>query len=109
MKIVDDVGQELPWDGTTFGNLLVRGPWIIDAYFKLEDRSLFTTDEQGNEWFATGDVATIDEHGYMLVTDRSKDVIKSGGEWISSIELENLAVGHPAVASAAVIGVPHPK
>ncbi len=104
LKIADDAGQDLPWDGKTFGRLKVRGPAVARAYFK-EDREIL--DEAG--YFDTGDVAHIDAHGYMRITDRSKDVIKSGGEWISSIELENLAVGHPGVAEAAVIGVPHPK
>jgi fatty-acyl-CoA synthase len=104
MKIVDDEGQELPWDGQTFGNLLVRGPWVIQGYFKGEGG-----DPLQEGWFPTGDVATIDPDGYMQITDRSKDVIKSGGEWISSIDIENLAVAHPAVAMAACIGVPHPK
>jgi fatty-acyl-CoA synthase len=104
MKITDDVGNELPRDGKTFGRLKTRGPAIARAYFK-EDAPIL--DAQG--FFDTGDVATIDEHSYMQITDRSKDVIKSGGEWISSIDLENLAVGHPAVAEAAVIGVYHPK
>ncbi len=104
MKIVDDEETELPWDGVTFGRLKVRGPAVAQGYFKLEDSFI---DDEG--WFDTGDVATIDEYGYMQITDRSKDVIKSGGEWISSIDLENLAVGHPDVAEAAVIGVAHPK
>ncbi len=104
MKITDDAGKELPWDGKTFGRLKVSGPAVAKAYFRLDASIL---DEDG--FFDTGDVATIDEDGYMHITDRSKDVIKSGGEWISSIDLENLAVGHPAVAEAAVIGVFHPK
>ncbi len=104
MKITDDAGKPLPWDGTTFGRLKVRGPAVSKAYFGLDENIL---DEEG--YFDTGDVATIDENGYMNITDRAKDVIKSGGEWISSIELENLAVGHPDVAEAAVIGIPHPK
>jgi fatty-acyl-CoA synthase len=104
-KITDDEGTSLPWDGTTFGRLKVRGPAVSKAYFRREDEAIL--DEHG--FFDTGDVATIDPHGYMHITDRSKDVIKSGGEWISSIELENLAVGHPDVAEAAVIGVSHPK
>jgi fatty-acyl-CoA synthase len=104
MKITDDTGNPLPWDGTTFGRLKVRGPAVSKAYFGLDENIL---DEEG--YFDTGDVATIDENGYMNITDRAKDVIKSGGEWISSIELENLAVGHPDVAEAAVIGIPHPK
>jgi len=109
MKIVDDKGAELPWDGTTYGNLLVRGPWVIREYFKGEGGDPLQVDADGEGWFPTGDVATIDEHGYMQITDRSKDVIKSGGEWISSIDLENLAISHPAIANAAVIGVAHPK
>ncbi len=104
MKITDDAGKELPWDGKTFGRLKVSGPAVAKAYFRLDANIL---DEDG--FFDTGDVAIIDEAGYMRITDRSKDVIKSGGEWISSIDLENLAVGHPAVAEAAVIGVFHPK
>jgi fatty-acyl-CoA synthase len=104
MKITDDAGKELPWDGKTFGRLKVSGPAVAKAYFRLDANIL---DENG--FFDTGDVSTIDEDGYMRITDRSKDVIKSGGEWISSIDLENLAVGHPAVAEAAVIGVFHPK
>ncbi|MFL6795968.1 MAG: fatty-acid--CoA ligase [Xanthobacteraceae bacterium] len=104
MKISDDGGKELPRDGKTFGRLKVRGPAVARAYYKEEPSIL---DADG--FFDTGDVATIDRHGYMQITDRSKDVIKSGGEWISSIELENLAVGHPKVAEAAVIGVHHPK
>lgn len=106
MRIVDDNGEELPWDGAAFGALQVRGPWICSDYFKLEGGG-GTHTEDG--WFETGDVATIDAEGYMAITDRTKDVIKSGGEWISSIELENAAMGHPAVAEAAVIGVAHPK
>jgi acyl-CoA synthetase (AMP-forming)/AMP-acid ligase II len=109
MKIVGDDGAELPWDGKTFGNLLVRGPWIIQSYFKAEGGDPLHYDAEGVGWFPTGDVATIDAQGYMQITDRSKDVIKSGGEWISSIDLENLAIAHPAVANAAVIGVAHPK
>ena len=105
MKITDDDNGSLPWDGKTFGNLKVRGPWVAQAYFRGAGGSI--VDEEG--WFDTGDVATIDEHGFMQITDRSKDVIKSGGEWISSIELESAAMAHPAVAEAAVIGIPHPK
>ncbi|HEY7248731.1 MAG TPA: fatty-acid--CoA ligase [Xanthobacteraceae bacterium] len=104
MKITDDSGRRLPWDGKTFGRLKVRGPAIARAYYREEENIL---DEEG--FFDTGDVATIDRHGYMRITDRSKDVIKSGGEWISSIDIENLAIGHPKVAEAAVIGVRHPK
>jgi fatty-acyl-CoA synthase len=104
MKITDDSGKSLPWDGKTFGRLKVRGPAVARAYYREEQSIL---DEEG--FFDTGDVATIDRHGYMHITDRAKDVIKSGGEWISSIDIENLAVGHPKVAEAAVIGVRHPK
>jgi fatty-acyl-CoA synthase len=104
MKIVDDDGKELPWDGKTYGNLLVRGPWVIEGYFKNEGGQALQ-----DGWFPTGDVAVIDEEGYMQITDRSKDVIKSGGEWIGSIDLENIAVAHPAVLQAACIGVVHPK
>ena len=104
MKIVDGEGKELPWNGKAFGDLLVRGPWITSAYMKGEGGSVLR-----DGWFPTGDVATIDADGFMQITDRSKDVIKSGGEWISSIDLENAAVGHPAVTEAAVIGVFHPK
>jgi len=104
MKIVGAGGQELPMDGKAFGDLHVRGPWVISSYFKGEGG-----DPLRNGWFPTGDVATIDPDGYMQITDRSKDVIKSGGEWISSIDLENIAVAHPAVAEAAVIGIKHPK
>ncbi|WP_201983185.1 3-(methylthio)propionyl-CoA ligase [Hymenobacter rubidus] len=102
MKIVGDDGQELPHDGVAFGDLLVRGPWVVRDYFRSPNPGELTADG----WFRTGDVATIDPAGFMQITDRSKDVIKSGGEWISSIDLENLAVAHPAVAEAAVIGVP---
>jgi fatty-acyl-CoA synthase len=106
LRIVDDEGQELPWDGVAYGALQVRGAWICSDYFKLEGNAGSHTEDG---WFDTGDVATIDENGYMAITDRTKDVIKSGGEWISSIEIENTAIGHPAVAEAAVIGVAHPK
>jgi 3-(methylthio)propionyl---CoA ligase len=104
MKIVDGDGKDLPWDGKAFGDLLVRGPWITSAYMKGEGGNVLR-----DGWFPTGDVATVDPDGYMQITDRSKDVIKSGGEWISSIDLENAAIGHPAVAEAAVVGVRHPK
>ena len=107
MKIVGDDGQDQPWDGKAFGDLLVRGPWIMDSYFK--GANPLVKDAQGRGWFPTGDVATIDADGFMQITDRSKDVIKSGGEWISSIDIENIAMGHPAVAMAACIGMPHPK
>jgi acyl-CoA synthetase (AMP-forming)/AMP-acid ligase II len=103
MKIVDGNGRDLAHDGNAFGDLLVKGPWVTSGYFKEEG------DPLQDGWFPTGDVATIDAEGYMQITDRSKDVIKSGGEWISSIDLENIALGHPAVAEAAVIGVRHPK
>ena len=106
MRIVNDEGDVLRWDGEANGALQVRGPWICSDYYKLEGGAGSHTDDG---WFDTGDVATIDPRGYMAITDRTKDVIKSGGEWISSIELENTAIGHPAVAEAAVIGVAHPK
>jgi fatty-acyl-CoA synthase len=105
MKLVDDENQRLPHDGATFGKLKVKGPFVVGEYFKSEGGEIL--DEEG--FFDTGDVATIDEHGFMQITDRAKDVIKSGGEWISSIEIENLAAGHPKAALAAVIGVAHPK
>ncbi|MFO1114793.1 MAG: 3-(methylthio)propionyl-CoA ligase [Beijerinckiaceae bacterium] len=105
MKITDDEDNQLPWDGVKFGRLKVKGPAIARRYFKREDEEIL--DAEG--FFDTGDVATIDPNGYMQITDRAKDVIKSGGEWISSIDLENIAVGHPQVAEAAVIGVLHPK
>ena len=104
MLFRSDAGKELPWDGKTFGRLKVSGPAVAKAYFRVDANIL---DEDG--FFDTGDVATIDQHGYMRITDRSKDVIKSGGEWISSIDLENLAVGCDGVACAAVIGMAHPK
>ena len=104
MKIVDADGKELPHDGKASGELLVRGPWVIASYFKGEGG-----DPLADGWFPTGDVASIDADGYMQITDRSKDVIKSGGEWIGSIDLENVAMAHPAVAMAACIGARHPK
>ncbi len=104
MKIVDELGEELPWDGVSAGNLLVKGPWIIASYFKHEGGDVLE-----NGWFPTGDVATIDADGFMQITDRAKDVIKSGGEWIGTIDLENIAMSHPAVMQAACIGVFHPK
>jgi 3-(methylthio)propionyl---CoA ligase len=104
MKIVGDDGRELPHDGKAAGELMVRGPWIIQSYFKGEGGEPLV-----NGWFPTGDVSTIDADGYMQITDRSKDVIKSGGEWIGSIDLENIAMAHPAVAIAACIGARHPK
>ena len=109
MKIVGEDGAELPWDGAASGDLLVRGPWIIDTYFKGEGGNPLVKDAEGNGWFPTGDVAKITPAGYMVITDRSKDVIKSGGEWIGSIDLENIAMAHPAVAMAACIAAPHPK
>jgi acyl-CoA synthetase (AMP-forming)/AMP-acid ligase II len=105
MRITNDAGRALPHDGVAFGHLLVRGPWITCGYFRGDGGNILDADG----YFDTGDVATIDADGYIHITDRSKDVIKSGGEWISSIELENAAMGHPAVAEAAVIGVAHPK
>ncbi len=104
MKIVGEDGKELPWDGKAYGDLLVKGPWIISDYYKGDAGSPLV-----DGWFPTGDVATIDPDGYMQITDRSKDVIKSGGEWISSIDVENVAMAHPAVAMAACIGMKHPK
>ena len=109
MKIVGDDGAELPWDGKTSGELMVRGPWILDSYFNRHGEDTLRFDHAGLGWFPTGDVACIDADGFMQITDRSKDVIKSGGEWISSIDLENIAMGHPAVAMAACIAAKHPK
>ena len=105
LKIVDPEGQELPWDGQSSGDLLVKGPWIISDYFKGEGGDPLVA----GGWLPTGDVACIDADGFLQITDRSKDVIKSGGEWISSIDVENIAMSHPAVAMAACIAVPHPK
>jgi acyl-CoA synthetase (AMP-forming)/AMP-acid ligase II len=104
MKIIDDAGHELPRDGVAFGSLLVRGPWVVDRYYLNDDKKAFI-----DGWFDTGDVATIDPENTMQIVDRAKDVIKSGGEWISSIDLENAAVGHPALKECCVIGVYHPK
>ena len=104
MKIVGADGAELPWDGRRSGELMVRGPWIVARYLNDEGAGPLV-----DGWFPTGDVATIDADGFMQITDRSKDVIKSGGEWIGSIDLENIAMSHPAVAMAACIGVAHPK
>jgi fatty-acyl-CoA synthase len=101
--VVDEHGATLPRDGTSQGELMVRGQWIVERYFKTDHTALV------DGWFPTGDIATIDADGVMTIRDRTKDVIKSGGEWISSIDLESAAVGHPAVAMAAVIGVKHPK
>jgi 3-(methylthio)propionyl---CoA ligase len=108
MAIIDDDGRALPWDGRTSGNLVVKGPWVISGYFGRTDSPLVSVDGDPG-WFPTGDVAAIDPDGFMQITDRSKDVIKSGGEWISSIDLENIAMAHPAVHEAAVIAVRHPK
>ena len=107
MEIIDDDGAALAWDAKASGNLVVRGPWVIERYFKRDDSPLVTVG--GRQWFPTGDVAAIDADAYMQITDRSKDVIKSGGEWISSIDLENIAMGHPAVLEAAAIACHHPK
>ena len=107
LKIVGADGHELPWDGKTYGDLMARGHWVIQSYYKGSNP--LVKDAQGRGWFPTGDVATIDPDGYMQITDRTKDVIKSGGEWISSIDIENIAMAHPAVAMAACIGMPHPK
>lgn len=104
LRITDDDGKELPWDGETQGKLWIRGPGVVKRYLKAEKDAA-----EADQWFDTGDVATIDENAYVRITDRSKDVIKSGGEWISSIDMENAAVAHPGVAEAAAIGVPHPK
>jgi acyl-CoA synthetase (AMP-forming)/AMP-acid ligase II len=104
LRIVDEGGNEVPRDGKTSGTLHVRGPWIVASYFKREH-----DDAHKDGWFDTGDIATLDQDGYLQITDRAKDVIKSGGEWVSSIDLENAAMSHPCVAHAAAIGVPHPK
>ncbi len=109
MAILSDDHAVLPWDGVAAGNLVVRGPWVIQSYFGIEASPLVRAPGLSGEWFPTGDVATIDPDGYMQITDRSKDVIKSGGEWISSIDLENIAMGHPAVHEAAAIACRHPK
>jgi acyl-CoA synthetase (AMP-forming)/AMP-acid ligase II len=107
MRIVDTSGKELPHDGESSGQLCVRGPWVLSEYYHNKQETEASFDNEG--WFHTGDIATIDAEGYLRIVDRSKDVIKSGGEWISSIEIENAAVGHPDVAEAAVIASPHPK
>ena len=107
VKITDDENKELPWDGKTAGMLKVRGPWVCRSYFGMAPGESEAHDADG--WFATGDIANIDPQGFVQLTDRAKDVIKSGGEWISSIELENVAMGHPGVAEAAVIGIEHSK
>ena len=110
MRIVDEDNNELPWDGVAFGALKVRGPWVISGYYgmsQIPGEEGCPVDDKG--WFDTGDVATINADGYMQITDRTKDVIKSGGEWVSSIDIENAAVSHPAIAEAAAIGRYHPK
>ena len=104
LKVVDDAGNELPKDGESQGHLLVRGPWILQKYFKADKDAV---DAEG--WFDTGDISVLDQDGYMTIKDRAKDVIKSGGEWISSIDLENAAFGHPEVAEACVVGIPNPN
>ena len=109
MKIVGADGIELPWDGATSGDLLVRGPWVVREYFRNEGGNPLQLDHEGQGWFPTGDVVTIDVDGFMQITDRSKDVIKSGGEWIGSIDLENIAMAHPAVSQAACIAAKHAK
>jgi len=105
LRLVDEAGHELPWDGASTGELQIRGPWVIRQYFKDERGDCIDADN----WFDTGDVAVIHPCGTLQITDRAKDVIKSGGEWISSVELENAAVGCPGVAEAAAIGIKHPK
>jgi fatty-acyl-CoA synthase len=107
MKIVDDQGRKLAHDGKSIGELLVRGPWIVSGYFENPEASAAAVEPDG--WFHTGDIASIDPDGYMQIADRSKDVIKSGGEWISSIDLENAAMACADVAEAAVIAIPHPR
>jgi fatty-acyl-CoA synthase len=104
LRIVDEQGRVAPWDGTTMGEIQVRGPWVTSGYYHLDAPERFTEDG----WFKTGDVATIDSEGYVQITDRTKDIIKSGGEWISSVDLENMIMAHPKVLEAAVIAVPHP-
>jgi fatty-acyl-CoA synthase len=106
LRIVNEAGEIQPWDGRSMGEIQVRGPWIIRSYYdNPESADRFTDDG----WFRTGDIATIDDEGYIQITDRTKDVIKSGGEWISSVDLENMIMGHPKVLEAAVIAVPHPR
>ena len=107
LKIVNAEGKEQPWDGKSYGDLMARGHWVLQSYYKGSNP--LVNDEHGRGWFPTGDVATIDPDGFMHITDRTKDVIKSGGEWISSIDIENIAMAHPAVAMAACVGMPHPK
>jgi fatty-acyl-CoA synthase len=104
LRIVDEAGAELPWDGTTMGELQVRGPWTTSGYYKTKSPQSFM-----DGWFRTGDVATVDSEGYIQIMDRTKDLVKSGGEWISSVDLENALMAHPKVMEAAVIAVAHPK
>ncbi|TMC46623.1 MAG: long-chain fatty acid--CoA ligase, partial [Chloroflexi bacterium] len=105
IRAVDEEGRVVPWDGQTMGELEVRGPWIISAYYKMENNQ----DKFDDGWFRTGDVVTIDPEGYIQIVDRTKDLVKSGGEWISSVDLENAIMSHPKVLEAAVIAMPHPK
>ncbi len=111
IRIVDENGNEVPWDGTTMGELQIRGPWVASGYYKDESNHVGSPSAPSfiDGWFRTGDVATIDAHGYIQIMDRTKDLVKSGGEWISSVDLENAIMGHPKVMEAAVIAVPHPK
>jgi len=104
MKIVDDAGHDLPHDGVAFGRLMVKGAWVVERYYKSEESAL-----DANGWFDTGDIANIDKYGFMQITDRAKDVIKSGGEWISSVDIKNTAIGHPELEIAACIGITHEK
>jgi fatty-acyl-CoA synthase len=110
VRIIDELGKELPWDGSTMGELQVRGPWVTSGYYndpRGEERGQVESFMDG--WFRTGDVATIDAEGYIQIMDRTKDLVKSGGEWISSVDLENAIMAHPKVMEAAVIAIPHPK
>jgi fatty-acyl-CoA synthase len=107
MRVVGEGGFDVPWDGKTMGELWLKGPWITDGYYNDEEKTREAITEDG--WFKTMDIVTVDENGYVLIADRTKDIIKSGGEWISSITLENLIMAHPKVAEAVVIGVYHPK
>ena len=109
MRIVDDAGKELPWDGEAVGEIQVRGPWVTGSYYGVEDGANGEPSKFDDGWLRTGDVGYIDGHGFVQITDRAKDVIKSGGEWISSVELENEIMAHESVLEAAVVGVPDPK
>jgi fatty-acyl-CoA synthase len=115
VRLETDTGELAPWDGETMGELQISGPWIADAYYDPDapdhrgGQDRFASDEHGDRWLKTGDVAVIDAEGYIKLVDRTKDLVKSGGEWISTVELENLLLAHPKVAEAAVIAVPHPK